>query len=151
MILVHPQPPEGQHEKQKRSWLCASTVQQQLKHWCIYITLITNPKHNIIQAYMKKIKSIPAKTRTLRCREKHTESTKGLYLFTHSSIWEARCSLWGKEWSCNLCYAINFLGLRTGISTPRNSYLHSEATSRLLTTLQVRWYLSIRSGRLALL
>lgn len=56
---------ERQCEKLKSPWLRVSTVQQQLKHWCvIFFILIINPKQNIILATRKKIKSTPVKTHT---------------------------------------------------------------------------------------
>lgn len=34
-------------EKHRSAWLCLSTAQQQLKHWCVISTvLILNPKHS---------------------------------------------------------------------------------------------------------
>lgn len=57
----------GQHMKQERSWFCAATALQQLRHQCA-ITSATNfinsPKHNVIQASAKKINTIPVKTMT---------------------------------------------------------------------------------------
>ena len=53
----------GWGEKQKNPWLCVSPAQQQLKHPCVINTVFsTNPKHSPIQATVKKINSIPAKT-----------------------------------------------------------------------------------------
>jgi len=56
---------EQQSEKQSRPQRCASTDQQQLKHWHVINTvLVTKLKHNIIQASMKEINSMPARPRT---------------------------------------------------------------------------------------
>ena len=55
----------GQCEKKKRPWHCVRTAQQWLKHPCVINTVFsTNPKHSPIQATMKKINPIPAKTST---------------------------------------------------------------------------------------
>lgn len=48
-----------------RPWLCLSTALQQLKHQCVITTtFIKNAKHCIIQASVKNINCISAKTMT---------------------------------------------------------------------------------------
>lgn len=49
--------------KQRKSWDCASTPQQQCKHCCgINTVLVTNPKHSIIPAATRQINSLPDRT-----------------------------------------------------------------------------------------
>lgn len=67
--LVHLPAPSlaGQCATQRRPWLCASTAQQQLNHWCVINTdSIINPKHGTTLATVKKINFMQAKTSTLR-------------------------------------------------------------------------------------
>lgn len=53
----------GQHEAQKRPWLCVSTVQQRIKYrLSTLICINTNPKHSTTWAVMKKINSTTDKT-----------------------------------------------------------------------------------------
>ena len=53
----------GQRVKNRRPWSCASTFQQQSKHWCVNISA-TKPKHSTLWAAMKKMYSIPASSST---------------------------------------------------------------------------------------
>lgn len=44
---------------------CAGIAQQQTKHWCVINTvLFTNPRHSTIQAAIKKITLMPARSGT---------------------------------------------------------------------------------------
>lgn len=56
----------GQSEKQRRTWYCAKTVWQKLKHYCaIGTVLVQNLKHYTIWAAIKKINCILARTSTI--------------------------------------------------------------------------------------
>lgn len=67
--FLHPQLLTGRAvEKLKNHWLCESTAQQRLKHWCAFNSVfLLNPKHNIIPVSMKKINFFPSITRTIIC------------------------------------------------------------------------------------
>ena len=73
-LLTYPQL-LAEHHEQKRLWLYVSPSQQQFKHECAITTFpIPSPKLSIMsQASIKKINSIPDKTRTiaysLRCHQ----------------------------------------------------------------------------------
>lgn len=68
-LLFPPSSHVGQHEKLWSPWLSINTALQQLEHWCaVSMIFILNPKHKI-QATMKKIHSIPAKTRIFLCAD----------------------------------------------------------------------------------
>lgn len=78
----------------KRSWCCAYTAQQQSKHWCaINAVLVTNSKHSISQAAVKKINSISA-----RPNIKINEQTHFLRLITKKIVLEG---------------ALNFLNIKS--------------------------------------
>ena len=48
-LLEHPEPVAGRAAREAEKQLCASTAQQQLKHWCVINTIfIKNPKLSII-------------------------------------------------------------------------------------------------------
>lgn len=54
-----------EQSKKQRPWYCASTGQEQLKHWCVMsIVFVTNLKRSTIWATMKNINFIPARLST---------------------------------------------------------------------------------------
>lgn len=64
--LCVPSAPHCQGSKRNKFLALCNSAQQQLKHWCIIITIfIRNPKHSLIPTSTKKIKAIPAKTMAL--------------------------------------------------------------------------------------
>lgn len=74
-------------EKLESLWLSVSTDQQQLKHHCVIdIFFILNPKDSIIQATMKKVNPITARTRThLKTAEGRSQGTEYLLEVLHLS------------------------------------------------------------------
>lgn len=63
----------GQSKKQRWSWHCASTFQQQMKHsCCIKAGFVTNQNHRTVRASVKKINCIPTGPRTFLKFMNHT-------------------------------------------------------------------------------
>lgn len=97
-LVTHPQPPRsgGRAGKKEKPWGCASTAQQQPKHWCVtHTVLATNGKCSTILVAMKEVDSIrgrPIQVISLQCMW-YKVDFNSLVLITEMSLFTRKFAL----------------------------------------------------------
>lgn len=87
----------GQSEKQWRSWHCASTFEQQVKHCCsINTVFVTNQKHRTVWVAVKKMNCIPTRPKISELHTSHSVKFNDIFfilLVLILNYWENSCSI----------------------------------------------------------